>query len=98
MSFYLKLFSIFAALLFSACATLDKGECQVADWQQIEFSDGSNGRLSDGRMDKHTSACAEHNIIPDEPLYRVGHEAGVLKYCPPEQGLKLGRSGELVFR
>jgi len=63
MSFYLKLFSIFAALLFSACATLDKGECQVADWQLIGFSDGSNGRLSDGRMDKHTSACAKHNII-----------------------------------
>ena len=94
MSFYLKLFSVFSFLLCSACATLDQEECLDADWGQIGFADGAKGLLADGRLNRHGKACSKHDIIPNEETYMLGHIEGVLDYCTPEQGLKLGRAGK----
>lgn len=89
----LKFLCLPMLLLCSACATLDEDECLSADWASIGFEDGTQGRLSTDRLERHGKACAKHDVVPDEEQYLLGHADGVLDYCTPQQGRRLGRTG-----
>ncbi|WP_196140531.1 DUF2799 domain-containing protein [Aliikangiella sp. G2MR2-5] len=85
-------FIILCFLTQTGCATMDRSECQVANWQIIGMEDGAAGRPS-SYIGNHRSACAEHGIAPNLQQYLVGHNEGLKQYCTYDRGLSLGRSG-----
>ena len=78
--------------LVSGCATLNKSECREADWQTIGLEDGAKGHPLT-YIGNHRKACAEHGVKPDLDQYRVGHQAGLTRFCTPDNGFKQGRAG-----
>jgi hypothetical protein len=80
------------SLVLSGCASLSETECRSGDWYGVGLSDGENGApLS--RLSEHREACAEFAIAIDGERYRTGRDQGLLKYCTPENGARLGRNG-----
>ncbi len=79
-------------LLQSACATLPRDECRQADWRAIGYEDGLKGYPA-LRIGAHRKACARHGVIPDLRRYAEGRDAGLLEFCRPANGYRLGRAG-----
>jgi hypothetical protein len=81
------------AVLLAACATgMGKDECVVADWRTIGYEDGLRGYPAD-RIGAHRVACAKHQITPDLALYSEGRERGLVEYCQPRNGYRVGLNG-----
>ena len=85
--------SSFALLLLAGCASLDKDECRTADWRAIGLEDGAQGRTLE-RLGDHRKACAKHGVTPDTDRYIAGRTEGLATYCTPDNGYRVGRSGE----
>lgn len=85
-------FLALAVAIISGCATLNKDECQVADWQAIGYEDGVKG-AGTGRIGKHRSACAKYGIAPNFEQYQLGHKKGLRVFCQPGNGFRAGSSG-----
>jgi hypothetical protein len=83
---------LIAAILVSGCATLNKSECRKADWEMIGLEDGAKGHPLT-YIGNHRKACAEYGVKPDLDKYRVGHQAGLARFCTPDNGFKQGRAG-----
>lgn len=81
-----------SVLFMQGCASLSQEECQVADWYSIGYEDGLQGRPA-VRIGDHRKACAKHGITPDLNRYSDGRAAGLLQYCAPGNGYRLGRRG-----
>lgn len=79
-------------LLVPGCATLDKDECLVADWRLIGYQDGAAGRPATV-MDDYRKDCARYSVVPDLDVYQAGRNKGLLQYCQPDEGYRLGESG-----
>ncbi len=79
-------------LALSGCASMNKAECLVSDWQMIGYEDGARGSGSQ-RLAKHRKACAKHGVVPDLAAYKKGRSEGLQEYCQPTKGFALGRSG-----
>jgi hypothetical protein len=84
--------ALLLAVLLNGCATLSKDECRVADWRLIGYQDGVAGK-SASRVGSYREACAKHAVVPDLTAYQAGREEGLLEYCRPENGYRLGESG-----
>ena len=81
------------ALIAAGCASLDKDECRTADWRAIGLEDGVQGRTLD-RLGDHRKACAKHGVTPDTDRYIAGRTEGLATYCTPDNGYRVGRTGE----
>jgi hypothetical protein len=79
-------------LVLFGCASMNKSECLVSDWQMIGYEDGARGYGTD-RLAMHRKACAKHNVVPDLAGYREGRSQGLQEYCKPTKGFALGNSG-----
>ena len=77
--------------LLSACATMTPQECQVADWNRVGFGDAVAGKAI--LLADHQQACAAAKIVPDQPAYMAGYNAGAAQYCTYDKGLEVGKSG-----
>ncbi len=75
------------------CATLDKAECINADWKSIGFEDGARG-YKGSHIGRHRKACAQHGVAPDHDLYEAGRQQGLLEWCTPHNGYRLGTQGK----
>lgn len=83
-----------AALILGGCATLDKDECINADWKSIGYEDGARGYKA-SHIGQHRKACAKHGVAPDFDLYENGRRKGLMEWCTPRNGYRLGRQGKL---
>ena len=83
----------FSLALLAGCASLDKDECRTADWRAIGLEDGVKGRTLD-RLGDHRKACAKHGVTPDTDRYIAGRTEGLATYCTPDNGYRVGRTGE----
>lgn len=92
LNFLLSLSLTFPLLYLTGCATLDRSECEVANWEIIGFEDGASGKPA-STVGQHRSACAEYTIAPDLNLYLKGHNRGIKEYCTYQNGLELGQRG-----
>lgn len=81
-----------AVLVLSACATLNEDECKTVDWRQLGDIDGSQGHQST-RIAQHSKACDKHGLPVNVPAYNDGWNAGISRYCVPQNGYDLGRRG-----
>lgn len=85
---------LWAAALLAGCATgLNADECRVADWRTIGYEDGLRGQAAE-RIGAHRTACAKHQVAPDLAAYNEGRERGLLQYCQPKNGFRVGLNGQ----
>lgn len=89
------LFSVAICLglaFLSGCATMNKSECQVANWEIIGMEDGAAGKVN-SNIGKHRQACAEHGIAPNLEQYQKGYQQGISQFCTYDNGFQQGSSG-----
>ncbi|WP_061509263.1 DUF2799 domain-containing protein [Endozoicomonas montiporae] len=72
---------------------MNQAECMNADWKQIGFEDALIGRPM-SRIGDHRSACAQHNIVPDQEQYKVGFDDGLERFCLPVTAYEFGKQGK----
>lgn len=87
-----RLIAAAAALGLAGCASMSAEECLVADWEAIGYEDGARGAAAD-TIGRHRKACASAGIAPDFRDYERGRQAGLLEYCRPAVGYRVGTSG-----
>jgi len=83
---------ILVILSAAGCATMDKDECLVADWRLIGFQDGAQGK-SAATIGAYRKDCADYHVAPDLDAYQAGRREGLLQYCVPANGYRLGAAG-----
>jgi len=76
----------------SGCATMSGDECMTSDWSAIGYEDGARGYTTD-RFGKHRKACAKHGVTPDFSAYQNGRDQGLIEYCQPNRGFRVGSDG-----
>ncbi len=81
-----------AVLALASCATMSAEQCMAGDWSGQGYSDGASG-MSMSRLDEHAQACAEHGVTPDRSAYAAGRDQGLVRYCTPSNGFRVGRTG-----
>jgi hypothetical protein len=74
------------------CATMNSDECLTSDWTSIGYEDGVKGYTAD-RIGEHRKACAKHGVTPDLVDYQDGRSKGLLEYCQPSNGFRIGSNG-----
>ena len=85
--------AVVAAAALSACATgMGKDECVTADWRTIGYEDGLHGYPAD-RIGAHRVACAKHQVAPNLAAYTEGRQRGLVEYCQPKNGFRVGLHG-----
>lgn len=79
-------------LLLGGCAAMSDAECRAGDWYGVGERDGRQG--SQDRLGDYAEACQKSGVIPQAGEYSRGRERGLLAYCAPENGYRVGRAGE----
>lgn len=80
------------AVALSGCETMSKEECLSADWYQVGYQDGRDGKAR-SQIENIAKSCAKTNVIPDRERYFSGRNRGLHEYCTPEHGFYLGKDG-----
>ena len=81
-----------AAIGLAGCASISKEECRAIDWRTVGYEDGATGQGVE-RLSGRRQACAKHGVVPDLAAYRLGREEGLLEFCQPANGFRVGTSG-----
>jgi hypothetical protein len=81
-----------AALSLAACASISEDECLVMDWRTVGYEDGAAG-YGPERLTWRREACARYGVAPDLDAYRLGREEGLVEFCVPANGFRLGAGG-----
>lgn len=87
--------AIAALAALAACETgppMTPAECQVADWAQVGFQDGAQGRPAE-RFVALEQSCAAAGLPANGAAYMAGRRDGLLDYCQPERAFRLALSG-----
>jgi hypothetical protein len=80
------------ALLVGCAAGMDKNQCVAADWRMIGYEDGLRGYAAE-RIGAHRVACAKHQVTPNLAAYSEGRERGLVEFCQPKNGFRVGLQG-----
>jgi len=86
----IAIIATFAGL--GGCATMSGDECLTSDWSSIGFEDGARGYTAD-RIGEHRKACAKHGVTPNLLDYQSGRKQGLVEYCQPSRGFRVGSNG-----
>lgn len=85
--------SLLAAALLAGCATgMDRDQCVTADWRTIGYEDGLHGFPAE-RIGAHRVACSRFQVAPDLAAYTEGRQRGLVEYCQPKNGFRVGLHG-----
>ena len=83
------------AAMLASCETgpaMEPAQCAVADWRQIGFQDGSNGRAPE-RFVERQQACIAAGYGADQQAYMAGRREGLWNWCRPDRAFQLGLAG-----
>ena len=81
-----------AAALYACASGMGKDQCVTADWLSIGYEDGLHGYPAD-RIGAHRVACARHQVTPNLAAYTQGRQLGLVEYCQPKNGFRVGLHG-----
>lgn len=84
-----------SAAVLAACETgpvMDGAQCSVADWRQIGYQDGANGRAPE-RFVERQQACIAAGYGADQQAYMAGRREGLWNWCQPDRAFTLGLNG-----
>jgi len=84
---------LLVALALSACAFISESQCRSGDWRGIGAGDGERG-LGPERWSEFTKACAAYGVQPAQADYEAGRQAGLARYCTPENAFQRGAIGD----
>lgn len=87
-----KVLLIALTLFLSGCAALTESECRVGDWYGLGLRDGQQGRTS--QIAAYYEACRDLGVKPLLADYNRGRNQGLLAYCTPENGYRVGLAGD----
>ncbi len=79
-------------LALTGCGGMSASECELADWESVGYADGARGRTVQA-FDQRRQSCARHAVAPDFKAYQTGRNAGLIAYCQPAKGYRLGAQG-----
>ena len=89
----LRQLALLAVVVLAGCASgLGKDECVTADWRMIGYEDGLHGYPAD-RIGFHRASCAKYQVVPNLAAYGEGRERGLVEYCQPKNGFRVGLNG-----
>ena len=83
--------SLLLLLGIAGCAAMNETECRVGDWYGSGLRDGQAG--TPNRVAEYADSCSKLGILPVLNDYYAGHNQGLLSYCSPENGYRVGLSG-----
>jgi hypothetical protein len=84
---------ILAALaVLTGCSSMSEKECLSTDWRTVGYEDGVNG-FSGDRIGRYRNACSEHGVTPNLAEYQSGREQGLVEFCKPVNGFRVGARG-----
>jgi hypothetical protein len=66
--------------------------CDATDWWALGFEDGVKGLRAD-QFGKYRRECAPYGVTANITLYLEGRDEGLLDYCRPQNGYRLGSEG-----
>jgi len=81
------------SVMLQGCATLSPDPCRRNDWYAIGYEEGLAGRVS-GPADGPEQSCHGDLAEPELSEYRRGRDAGLGKFCEPQNGFELGVAGD----
>ena len=81
-----------AALVAGCSSGMGKDQCVMADWRMVGYEDGLQGWPAD-RIGVYRVACAKHQVTPNLAAYLEGRERGLVEYCQPKNGFRVGLQG-----
>lgn len=81
-----------ALATLQGCASLSKSECLSANWEDVGFRDGANGRPEEYVI-QHAKACSKVNVVPDRGAWLHGREQGLERFCVPYRAYQIGERG-----
>lgn len=81
-----------ASLLLGGCAAMSEAECRTGDWYGAGEKDGRDGQKD--RLADYAEACHKVGVLPNPGEYTRGRERGLLAYCSPANGYRVGRDGQ----
>jgi hypothetical protein len=90
--FALICLALMASLAIGCSSGMGRDQCANADWQMIGFEDGLRGMPAE-RISVHRVACAKHQVTPDLAAYLAGRDKGLVEYCQPKNGFRVGLHG-----
>ncbi|MEO0574648.1 MAG: DUF2799 domain-containing protein [Pseudomonadota bacterium] len=92
MNVFKLLITMSALVVLSGCATMSEEECVMSDWQTVGYEDGVLGK-SPASIGTYRKACAKAGVTPDLDAYRAGHDEGLVLFCRPQNGYRVGENG-----
>jgi hypothetical protein len=84
---------VVAALVLGGCASIGEDECLAMDWRTVGYEDGAAG-MGIERLTWRRQACAKYGVAPDLEAYRRGRDEGLLEFCVPGNGFRVGAAGQ----
>jgi hypothetical protein len=91
-SLALKLAILAAMAALAGCNSMSEQECLATDWRTVGYEDGVNGYAGD-RIGRYRNACGEHGVTPNLGEYQTGREQGLVEFCKPVNGFRVGARG-----
>jgi hypothetical protein len=91
-SLALKLAILAALAALAGCNSMSEQECLATDWRTVGYEDGVNGYAGD-RIGRYRNACSEHGVTPNLGEYQTGREQGLVEFCKPVNGFRVGARG-----
>ncbi|WP_170317640.1 DUF2799 domain-containing protein [Paroceanicella profunda] len=85
--------------LVSGCSALppeplDAQSCTPQNWRNLGYEDGAAGRSRDA-LDRRAQQCADYGP-PQDVLWDLGYNEGLLAWCTPSRAYDLGRGGRAI--
>ncbi|MCL1090702.1 DUF2799 domain-containing protein [Shewanella profunda] len=93
---YLNLASALGALCLTQCTSLSLEECSSSDWYTLGLADGNRGATA-ARLNQYQKDCHEFNLKVDSSQWQQGYQQGLINYCLPENGYRVGLEGESYY-
>ena len=82
------------AVAVSGCAVMSEEDCYNADWSQLGYDDGVNGRPS-SRFNEYVDACARY-VNVNRSAYDSGRRQGADIFCTNDRAYQLGMENQEV--
>lgn len=85
---------LFATMLgvLSSCATMNEGQCVSANWYDVGYEDGRQGK-SIRSVSNYVNDCSEYGLNVDHTAYEDGWHDGIPSFCTADNGYQVGRNG-----
>jgi hypothetical protein len=88
----MRILILAAMAVLTGCNSMSEKECLSTDWRTVGYEDGVNG-FSGDRIGRYRNACSEHGVTPNLAEYQSGREQGLVEFCKPVNGFRVGARG-----